>query len=184
MSKMTVLFDNDNDHFRTSTEDIIRLTIFDQKHMQIHLRLSSWPPGSFYRPKRSFGQGNIFIGVCHEFCSQGGGCSRFCSNFSGGGAPDFALILGGVPPNFWGGFLQICWGGVFLGVSKFSGGVFFWGGSSKFSGGVFLGGFSKFLGGCLFFGEVSKFSGGGSPPEYGQRSAGTHPTGMHSRLTL
>ena len=33
-------------------------------------------------------------------------------------------------------------------------------------------GSSKFLG-------VSIFS-GGSPPEYGQRSAGTHPTGMHS----
>ena len=28
---------------------------------------------SCYRPKRSFGQGNIFIGVCQEFCSQGGG---------------------------------------------------------------------------------------------------------------
>ena len=25
-----------------------------------------------YRPKRSFGQGNIFTPVCHSFCSQGG----------------------------------------------------------------------------------------------------------------
>ena len=62
----------------------------------------------------------IFSQAC--VCPQGG-CSRFCSNFSGG-ALDFALI--------------------------------FWGGGS------------------------SKFLGEGSPPEYGQRSAGTHPTGMHS----
>ena len=27
------------------------------------------------------------------------------------------------------------------------------------------------------------FRGGGSPPEYSQRSAGTHPTGMHSCFT-
>ena len=26
---------------------------------------------SCYRPKRSFGQGNIFTPVCHSFCSQG-----------------------------------------------------------------------------------------------------------------
>ena len=26
-----------------------------------------------YRPKRSFGQGNVFKRVCHSFCSQGGG---------------------------------------------------------------------------------------------------------------
>ena len=25
-----------------------------------------------YRPKRSFGQGNIFTPVCHSFCSRGG----------------------------------------------------------------------------------------------------------------
>ena len=42
-----------------------------------------------------------------------------------------------------------------------------------------LGGFSsKFLGGSL------NFWGRGSPPEYGQHSAGTHPTGMHSCLFL
>ena len=42
---------------------------------------------------------------------------------------------------------------------------------------IFRGGLSEIwgVGGCL------KFSGrGGSPPKYGQRSAGTHPTGMHS----
>ena len=87
-----------------------------------------------YRPKRSFGQGNIFTSVCHSFCSRGGGVwSR------------------GVPPNFRGGLP------IFRGVSKFSGGF------------------------LQIFGGVSIFSGGGgSPPEYGQRSAGTHPTGMHS----
>ena len=63
-------------------------------------------------------------------------------------------------PNFWGGcLLQILGvGGV---CSKFWG----WGGvCSKFSGG----GVPNFRGGCLQFSE------------YGQRSAGTHPTGMHS----
>ena len=38
-------------------------------------------------------------------------------------------------------------------------------------------GVSNFSGGCL------EFFGGGSP-EYGQRSAGTHPTGMHSCLYI
>ena len=52
---------------------------------------------------------------------------------------------------------------IFGGVSapNFRGGV-----CSKFSGGV-----------------CSKFSGGLQFSEYGQRSAGTHPTGMHSCLT-
>ena len=53
----------------------------------------------------------------------------------------------------------------------------FQGGSSKFSGGVppnFGGVPPKFQGGFL------QIFGGGSPPENGQRSAGTHPTGMHS----
>ena len=27
----------------------------------------------FYRPQRSCGQGNVFTGVCHSFCSQEGG---------------------------------------------------------------------------------------------------------------
>ena len=85
----------------------------------------------FYRPKRSFGQGNIFTGVC---LSTGGGC--------------LLQIFGGSP--------------------NFRGGVFFW-------GGYFLGGFLQ-----IFLGGSSKFSGGGSPPEYSQRSASSHPTGMHS----
>ena len=64
---------------------------------------------SCYRPKRSFGQGNIFTSVC---LSTGGGV------FFGG----FLQIFGGVSflrggsSKFLGGFLQIF------------GGVFFWGG--------------------------------------------------------
>ena len=72
--------------------------------------------------------------------------------------------VGGVCSKFSGGrgcLLQIFGGGV---CSKF-----FWGGGeggvcSKFSGGV----------SAPNFGGVLQFS------EYGQRSAGTHPTGMHS----
>ena len=66
----------------------------------------------YYRPKRSFGQGNIFTSVCHSVHRRGG------------------LVPGG---------------------------------------------FSNFSGRVLQF-----FGGGVSPPEYSQRSAGTHPTGMHS----
>ena len=67
--------------------------------------------------------------------------------------------------------------------------LFTGGGSSKFGGGLFLGGgmfLQIFLGGVSFWGGSSKFSGGegGSPPEYGQRSAGTHPTGMHSCMLV
>ena len=76
---------------------------------------------NFYRPKRSFGQGNIFTRVCD-------------SVHRGGGVP---------APNFRGGGLLQIFGG----------------------------------GGCL----LQIFGGGGLQfTEYGQRSAGTHPTGMHS----
>ena len=76
-----------------------------------------------------------------------------------GGALDFALIFRGGALDF----ALIFGGGCSRFCSNFSGGapdfalIFRGGGSSKFSGG-----------------------GGGFPPEYGQRSAGTHPTGMHS----
>ena len=119
------------------------------------------------------------------------------------------LFTGGV--FFWGGFLQIFGGCLFFGgggSTNFWGGVFFWGGSIKFSGGcLFWGGIPpNFRGVCLFWGVPpnfygggvffsggsskfsggsSKFSGGGvSPSEYGQRSAGMHPTGMHSCFVL
>ena len=91
----------------------------------------------FYRPKRSFGQGNIFTGVC---LSTGGGACSKCSGGRGGAC------------------------------SKFSGG----GACSKFLGRG--GACSKFSGG----GPAPKFRGGLQFSEYGQRSAGTHPTGMHS----
>ena len=69
----------------------------------------------FYRPKRSFGQGNIFSSVCQEFCPQGGGC--------------LLQIFGGVLQILGGCLLQIFWGGG--ACSKFSGGgclLQIWGG--------------------------------------------------------
>ena len=153
---------------------------------------------NFYRPKRSFGQGNIFRSVCHSVhrggvCSKfwgwgvGGVCSKFsggvCSKFSGGcllqifggvSAPNFRGVsapnFGGVStPNFWGGLLQILGG---LSAPNFWRGVSVpnFGGVSvpNFRGGVC----SKFLGGCLLqiFGEgvCSQFSGGS--PIFGIRS--------------
>ena len=41
-------------------------------------------------------------------------------------------------------------------------------------------GVSNFSGGLQFFWGSPIFWGGNQTPEYGQRSAGTHPTGMHS----
>ena len=76
---------------------------------------------SFYRPKRSFGQGNIFTPVCHSV-HRGGVCSKFWGGEGGrgGGGVCSKFLGGGVSaPNFRGG---VC--------SKFSGGV-----CSKFSGG-------------------------------------------------
>ena len=76
------------------------------------------------------------------------------------------VVWSGGVLHFSGGFLQIFGGLQFFGGEflQFFGGVppNFWG-VSNFSGGGFL-----------------QFFGGGSPPEYGHRSAGTHPTGMHS----
>ena len=89
---------------------------------------------SYYRPKRSFGQGNIFTPVCHSFCSQG-----------------------------WVG-IPACLAGQsqgWVGIPACLAGQSRRGGSSNFFGG-----------------GVSNF------PEYGQHSAGTHPTGMHSCFTF
>ena len=86
------------------------------------------------------------------------------SNFSGG-SPIFQC----------GGVSNLCGGSpIFQGVSNFSGGdlQFFEGGSPL----IFQGVSSNFSGGLQFF--------GGDSPEYGQRSAGTHPTGMHSCFLL
>ena len=104
----------------------------------------------------------IFSQAC--VCPQGGWWVFFWGgppNFRGGGYFGGVLqIFRGVP--FLGGCSSKFWGGIFGGV-PFGGGYFF--------GGCLFGGV-YFLGGCLF--------GGVPPPEYGQRSAGTHPTGMHS----
>ena len=60
-----------------------------------------------------------------------------------------------------------------------------WRGGCLPGGGLCLGGVSAWRGG-LFWGGVPPnfFFEGGSPPEYGQRSAGTQPTGMHSCFPL
>ena len=59
-------------------------------------------------------------------------------------------------------------GGLVPGVSNFSGDLQFFGGVSNFSEGP-----------PILWG-VSNFFGGWGLPEYGQRSASKHPTGMHS----
>ena len=60
------------------------------------------------------------------------------------------------------------------------GGLQIFGGSPFFRGGVSSPGGLQIIGGSPNFRGVSRFSGEGLIPEYGQRSAGTHPTGMHS----
>ena len=82
-----------------------------------------------YRPKRSFGQGNIFTPVCHSVHRGGVGCP------------------GGVSaPNFRGG---VCLVQIFRGEGRGMSGPNLGGGvCSKFSGGcllqIFLGGSSNF----------------------------------------
>ena len=79
--------------------------------------------------------------------------------FTGGGAPDIALIWGGAPE-----FAQIFRGGIFLGgvPPNFRGGVLqIFGGGRNFGGGIFGGGSSKFSGGVFFLGGVPpNFRGG------------------------
>ena len=131
--------------------------------MSFHAAL--FPERNFYRPKRSFGQGNVFTGVC-DSVHGGRVWSRGVSNFSGGSP----IFQGGL--QFFGGVSPILGGLQFWGVSNFSG-VSNFGGSPIF-------GVSNFSGGLQFFGGPPIFRGGALQPEYGQRSAGTHPTGMHS----
>ena len=136
--------------------------------------------------KRSLGQGNIFIGVCQEFCSQGGGgvCSQrgcllwgvsvsggVCSGVSAlGGVCSWGCLLGGVCSG------GICSGGCLLG------GCLLWGVGVCFLGGVcswgclLPGGVCS--GGCLLRGVP-----GGDPP-MDTAAGGTHPTGMHSCLPI
>ena len=121
------------------------------------------PDLDIYRPKRSFGQGNIFTSVCHSVHREGGSGPGGCLQFSGGVPPSFRGVS-----NFLGG-LQFFWGvsnfsggsPIFSGVSSFSGGVspIFWG-SPIFRGGLqFCGGVSNFSGGLQFFGGSPIFRG-------------------------
>ena len=50
----------------------IQYVICDPVHLTIIL---SNERTHIYRPQRSCGQGNVFTGVCHSFCSQGGSAS-------------------------------------------------------------------------------------------------------------
>ena len=120
---------------------------------------------AFLPAATKLGQGNIFIGVCQEFCSRGrggglvpgvwsqGGClPRGVSNFSGG----LQFFWGGGSPIFCGGSPS------FQGVSNFSaGGLQFFRGSPIFWGGVsnFLG-CLQFFGGSPIFWGISNFGGG------------------------
>ena len=63
--------------------------------------------------KRSLGQGNIFIGVCQEFCSQGGCLLPGRCLLWGLSAPGGCLLWGGVCS--WG--VLCCGGCLLLGVS-------------------------------------------------------------------
>ena len=138
--------------------------------------------GIYYRPKRSFGQGNIFTPVCHSvhrggvpgpggvYLVPGGG------TWSWGGVPGpggVYLVLGGCT---W------SWGGVpGPGAVPGPGGVT-WSRGVPGPRGVYLvlGGCTR--GGCTWSGTPprTRYPPGLQTPEYGQWSAGTHPTGMHS----
>ena len=108
---------------------------------------------NYYRPKRSFGQGNIFRSVCHSV-HRGGVCSKF----SGGGGCLLQIlggcllqILGGVCSKFWGVSAPNFGGGWGVCVSAPN----FWGDvCSKFLGGCLL---QIFLGGSPIFGIRSTF---------------------------
>ena len=115
----------------------------------------------YYRPKRSFGQGNIFTSMC---LSTGGGGypSMPCKSVMGGSGPwggvsNFSArglqFFWGVS-NFWGGLQFFRGSPIFRGVSNFSGGLQFWGGLIFFGGGNF------FLISALF---------GDTPPPLGTR---------------
>ena len=156
--------------------------------MELHPRVPVTYNLDNYRPKRSFGQGNIFTPVCHSVHRGGmylvpggapgpGGCTWSRGGTWSGGV---YLVPGGVPGP---GGVYLVRGGVYLvwgGVYLVPGGTWSWGvhlvRGCTWSGGVYL------VRGGTWSGTPP---GPGTPPglqtpEYGQRSAGTHPTGMHS----
>ena len=64
----------------SSSRQIVANTIFKFDVVNVNIR-GGYDPNTgtnylifllFDRPKRSFGQGNIFTPVCHSFCSRGG----------------------------------------------------------------------------------------------------------------
>ena len=131
-----------------------RSVLYSPLHLDAQI-VRSWHQLSWLRlllpAATKLGQGNIFRGVCQEFCPWGGGGDVWSR---------------GVPPNFRGGEVLHIFGGLkFLEVGRFlqiSGG----GGSSKYFGGFppnFQGGrFLQIFGGFLqIFGGVSNFSGAG-----------------------
>ena len=83
----------------------------------------------YYRPKRSFGQGYVFTGVCDSVHRGGGACSKFSGGGWSGTPPSWHAPPPGSPP---------------------------------------------------LAGTTPPRQAGTPPPGYGQCSAGTHPTGMHS----
>ena len=92
-----------------------------------HPQGSTYNFANIYRPKRSFGQGNIFRSVCHSV-HRGGVYSKFSGGVS---APNF--LGGNVCSKFLGeGMLQIFGGGVGVSAPNFRGGVWSWGGVSNF----------------------------------------------------
>ena len=110
-----------------------------------------------YRPKRSFGQGNIFTSVCQEFCSRGGGVwsdpgGVSAPNFRGGVCSKFSLqIFGG-----WGGCLLQIFGGGRVSAPNFWGGV----SAPNFRGGVCSKSSGRVSAPNFQGGVCSKFSGG------------------------
>ena len=137
--------------------------------------------------KRSLGQGNIFIGLCQEFCSRGVS-ARGCLLPGGVSAPQggvcfqggcliprgVCLLLGGVcSRGAWSGGLAFCYGllvwpsglvALWLKV-VFCYGLLVWpSGKAFWYWGVIL-----TLGGVWW-----------RPPLMDTAAGGTHPTGMHS----
>ena len=114
----------------------------------------------FYRPKRSFGQGNVFTRVCDSVNRGEGAWSNYlgggaCSKFSGGGIFFWGVGWGiGACSKFWG-----------VPAPNFGGGVFFRGGAcSKFFWGEVP---ALNFGGCLLQilgGACSNFFGGVPAP--------------------
>ena len=129
-----------------------------------------------YRPKRRFGQGNVFTPVCHSVHGGGGYPSMPCRSVRGVSQHALQFSPRGVS-NFGGG-VPAC-----LAVQSQGGLQFFGGGWGVEEG---KGGPPNFFWEGEFFFDFCFLWGYPPPPcrdqtpEYSQRSAGTHPIGMHS----